>query len=120
MLSSKALTVLNLTLGITAFLLLLNLLGATLPSVGQALYALDSAEAVCVTNYKNNYNLMHPDLCCSELQQQLVKGADEQRTLKIGDEEVTVDKHYYTSLGTIGYFVNNKAYRYCRNNGFLV
>lgn len=120
MLSSKALNVLNLTLGITAILLLLNLLGTTLPSVGSALYLIDSSEAVCVTNYKDNYNLLETNLCCPELQRQLVRGAEEPRTIKINDEEVKVDRHYYTAPSTIGYFVNNKAYLYCKNNGFLV
>ncbi|MBU1623229.1 MAG: hypothetical protein KJ597_06665 [Nanoarchaeota archaeon] len=114
--STKIITIINVALGLTALILILSLLGVSMPSVGSALYALDSEEAVCVTSYKDNYKEMAVNLCCIELQTQLNKGEPYNQELA----GFKVSKHYYTSKNTINYFVNNKAYRYCKNNGFLV
>lgn len=120
MVSSKTIITINIALGITAFILVLSLLGVTIPSVGNALYVLDPNEAVCITNYKDNYNLISTDLCCTELQQQLVKGEESNQVINMNNQKISVNKHYYTSTNTINYFINNKAYHYCKNNGFLV
>jgi len=120
MISNKIIIIINIALGITALILVLGLLGVTTFSVGNGLYVLDSKEAVCVANYQNHYNLISTDLCCTELQQQLVKKAEAKLVIIVNNQEILVNKHYYTSANTINYFVNNKAYRYCKNNGFLV
>jgi hypothetical protein len=58
--------------------------------------------------------------CCSELQQQLVKGKLVKEPLFVGEEKLIPAKRYYTGESTVEYFVNMKAYWYCYNRGYAV
>lgn len=120
MVSTKIWVGINVSLGIIAVILLLAFFGLKFPTMGNALYYLDSSQASCLTGYQGKYSLMDTDTCCLELQQQLVKGESVAQTITVNSEPISVTKNYYTSKNTINYLINQKAYRYCKNNGFMV
>lgn len=120
MVSTKIWVGINLSFGIIVVILLLVFFGFEMPTMGNALYYLDSSQAYCLTGYQGKYSLMDTDACCLELQQQLVKGEPAAQTITLNNEPISVTKNYYTSPNTINYLINQKAYRYCKNNGFAV
>ena len=120
MVSAKIWVGINMALALIAIVLLLAFIGAKLPTAGKALYYLDPSTAYCVTEYQKSYALMDVDSCCSEMQQQLIRGEPTTQEIVIDNEPILVTKKYYTSQNTISYIVNQKAYLYCKNNGFMV
>ncbi len=120
MVSAKAWSVINVSLVLVAFILFLNFLEVELPTLGNALYQLDDDTAVCISTFDDQKSLLNVDLCCPELQQQLVKGERFNDDFEINGNIFKVNKKYHTGSSTINYYINQKAYRYCKNNGFLV
>lgn len=120
MVSTKLWVGINFSLGIIAVILILAFFGFKIPAMGKALYALDKNPAYCLASYQGQQRLADPDLCCSQMQMQLVKAEPFSQTFSINDQQIKVDKKYYTSKNTVQYFVNQKMYYYCRNNGFWV
>lgn len=110
----------NISLGLVALVLLLNLVGVNLPSLGKALYSFEVGEPVCVFSYQGDNSLVPMDLCCSELPLQLVKGEKSKEFLLVEGGSSLLTKKYYTSESTGIYFINNKAYLECKINGFDV
>ena len=120
MVSSKTLATINVSLAIIAVFLVLLFFEVKFVSLGHTLYQLDNNEEVCISTFDGLRSEIHVDLCCPELQVQLRKGEKFNQDLEVDGERFRVNKRYYTSENTIGYFVNMKAYRYCKINGFLV
>ena len=120
MVSTKMWVGINLSLGIIALILILVLLGLKMPSIGDALYYLDPSQAYCLAGYQEKYSLIDIDFCCLEIQQQLIKGEPVNKIINVDDQQISVTKNYYVSKDTINYLINQKAYRYCKNNGFIV
>ena len=115
MFSGKGLIAANVTLALIALLLLLNLGGISLPSVGKARFLLDKHEPVIMVGWKNQYAAC-PDIlrCCAEAAQQL-RCSPEQKTL-LGS---IVNEVCQTGTGEVlQYWLNNKAYYYCQEQVF--
>ena len=93
--------VLNFSLGLIAVLLFLNLLDVQLPNLGQAQYLLDGGEPLCLVGYREEFNEWN-DLngCCLEARKQL------SCSVKEGG--------WMCSTGNLNYWLNNKAYNYCK------
>lgn len=116
----KILVIANVCLALSAVFLLLTFLGVKLPTVGQAIYLLDQEQAYCVVSYQGHTALLDLERCCSELQQQLFKSKSINQQFQFGEEKVKTNRKYYTGPSTIEYFINQKAYWYCKNNGYVV
>ena len=112
MVSTKIINIFNVTLGLTALVLILSLLGVTVPNVGQAYYHLDRSEPICIVKFQDQQAPLNVDECCLKLQQQLecdTNNNPKLRThLKCTVTEVTPD-----------YLINWKTYRYCQKNKFI-
>lgn len=116
----KALLIVNVVLGLTALFLLLNLLGVKMITTGQASYWLDQANPVCIASFEEHKSLISMDLCCQELQNQLRCEAWKwSEPVLVGGETFKMDRRCYTGKGAVEYFVNMKAYSYCKKEGFL-
>ena len=120
MVSARIWSVINVSLVLVAFVLFLNLLNVNVPTLGKALYQFDTNEEICISAFDGSNNLVPVNSCCLELQLQLIKGERSNQEIIIDGETFEVDKKYYTGSSTIDYYINQKAYRYCNNNGFLV
>jgi len=112
MISSKVWNIINVSLGLVSILLFLNLIGVTLPTIGQAQYLLDREDPLCViytgeeTTAFNNL-----DRCCLEARKLSLCLPD-----KIQLEQGRID--WSCSAGKNGYLLNNKAYNYCRQQPY--
>jgi len=114
MVSKKALTVINIGLGLIAVLLLLNFLGVNMPTLGKAMYALDDSEPLCaVHNWENELRLWNDlDQCCLEAKKQ---PSCNRETSHFGWERMD----WVCPTGSkIKYRMNNKAYNYCKQQSF--
>jgi len=106
--------VLNVSLGIIALLLLLNLFNITLPSLGQVQYVLDRETPLCLVEWKGSQESWNDiDNCCLEARKQLECEFNVQNT-KFG----RVDWTCSTGEGSVSYGLNNKAYRYCQQQNY--
>lgn len=105
MVSAKVWTTINVSLGLISLLLILNLTGVELPSLGQAQYALDKEDPVCIVNWQDNFNQWNDlDRCCLEAKKQL----DCHR-------ESLDDLDWVCQSGNeLKYWMNNKAFNYCK------
>ena len=114
MVSNRIWAVINVSLSLTALLLILNFFEVGLPIYGNAAYYFDSNQPTCVASFKETKSkLADLDLCCQEAQRQLQCVKLEQ-TLFVGNEELILNKKCFTGENTIQYYLNNKAYNYCK------
>jgi len=110
MISRRTWTIINISLVFIAFVLLLHLFGVELPTLGKAQYAFDTEEPLCVVhNWENEFVPWDDvDRCCLMIhaQQRCTKQ-------KLQTQDMKLD--YLCSSGTkIEYWLNSKAYNYCR------
>lgn len=116
----KSFLILNVVLGLMATMLVLNLLGVKLPSVGQANYWLDHNEPVCVARFEGHSSLLDKDRCCLELRKQLkCEPWEWSEPVVVKGEEFRADRRCFTGKSAVDYLVNMKEYQYCRNEGVL-
>ena len=110
--------IINVSLVLLASILLLNLFGLKLPSLGQASYYLDQNEPICMVEYQNQQSLLSEPECCLQLQQQLYCDNILQEVTIAGTTEI-VDKKCSTSESTPTYLVNMKTYNFCRKEKLI-
>lgn len=105
MISAKAWIPINISLALIILLLILNLAGAELPTIGKAQYFLDKNEPACAVNWKDQFTEWNDlDRCCLEARKQL--GCN---------RESYLNYDWACSSGNeLKYWLNNKAYNYCR------
>ncbi len=109
MVSEKVLFIINVSLGLLSVLLLLTFLGVKLPTLGQAQYALDKEEPICMINWKEEFTPMDDlDRCCLEARKQL----DCYRVQKDN-----LDWVCQTGFG-VKYWLNYKAHNYCKQQPY--
>ena len=109
MISKRTLTVINASIALLIFILILSFLGVKLPSIGDALYILDDDDNLCVTNLNDNYNLVPQlDRCCLEARKQLECFKNSELVPNIGQLDWSCQ-----STDNIRVLLNNKAYYYC-------
>jgi len=118
LMDQKPLVILNVALALTAIVLILNLFGLRIPSLGQASYWLDESEPICVTGFEDQTSLFNINQCCSELQRQL-ECENWNGKIFVDGGEIDVDQHCYSGPSTIEYYVNNKMYNLCKKEGYL-
>lgn len=121
----KVLSVINVSLIILSFLLVLNLFGISLPNLGFALYdTFDTKETVCLANWQDDYSEINIDYCCHESIKQLECVAEDfEIELNLGDG---TQELFSTSIvcktgdnnNNMKYYLNDKAYRYCKNQNY--
>ncbi len=105
MVSAKILTTINVSLGLIAVILLLNLVGAELPTLGQAQYALDQEEPLCAVSWEEELTEWNDlDRCCLEAKKQI----------ECSRSNLQEYDWSCQSGGDLKYLLNNKAYNYCR------
>ena len=115
MLSIRQWFILNISLSILAFLLIFNLLGFALPSAGKVALLLDKETPLCIVSWKEEYTPWDDlDRCCLEARQQLSCSRETKELPSFG----RVDRVCSTGTGTVRYWLNNKAYRYCQQQVF--
>ncbi len=113
MVSSKEWSIINISLGFIAALLLLNLVGIELPSLGQALYALDKEQPIIMVEWQGELaSCKDLNRCCFDIMQ-LPECTPTARTLPRGEMEWSCSTQYSPS-----YWLNNKAYAYCARQPF--
>ena len=111
-LSTKTLTVINISLVLISSLLILNLFNVNISSIGYALQdTVDSEDAICFASYQEQTSEINLDLCCQEAKKQL---SCKKNTQIINGIEV--DILCATGDSTISYALTNKAQRYCEAN----
>ncbi len=111
--SKKQWLVVNLSLGLFALLLALNLAEVRLPSAGRTASYFDSAAPLCVVEWKEQATAWNDlDRCCLEARAQL-ECAAENKVLPSG--EASWDCHTGRNLH---YRLNNKAFYYCQQQDF--
>ncbi|MBU0457451.1 MAG: hypothetical protein ABH824_01200 [Nanoarchaeota archaeon] len=116
MVSERIWIIINISLGLMILLLLLNLSGIELPTLGKAQYVLDKEDPLCVVNWKNEYNQWNDlDGCCLEARKQLGCHKDE---LSVNDGGLELSWVCETNSNAVGYWLNNKAYNYCRQQSY--
>lgn len=104
MVSERTLFIINVSLGLLSVLLLLLLLGLRLPTLGQAQYALDKEEPVCMIEWQGERTMFDDiDRCCLQARQQFACRAESKDNL---------DWVCGTDNG-LQIWLNNKAYSYC-------
>jgi hypothetical protein len=107
MLPKKVVIVLNFSLALIAIILVINLLGYEIPTIGQALYAADYDDQLCFVEWQEDTTEWNDiDRCCLEARKQ-------------GNcyREKTGKTSWKCGYGnTINYLFNNKGYAYCQNS----
>ncbi len=126
----KVLSIINVSLILISFLLILNLFGVSLSNLGFALYnTLDSEETVCIANWQDDYSEIGLDLCCHESIKQLECVEEDfeiELFLRNQDSSEEISKLFVTDVtcktGTgnnnMKYYLNDKAYRYCKSQSY--
>ncbi len=111
MVEEKVWIVINISLGFLAVLLFVNLLGVEMPNLGKAMWLLDREEPFCVVVWnEEGTEWNNIDSCCVEVRKQLECSREE----KIFNGKRT-DRVCQTGSGRVlQYWLNNKAYNYCR------
>tara|TARA_Y100000034_G_C6708443_1_gene312813 strand:- start:63 stop:386 length:324 start_codon:yes stop_codon:yes gene_type:complete len=101
MVSSKRVIIINVALVFFSCILLLYLFDVRLPSLGQAVYQLDSTEPSCIASWKGEVNqIENIDLCCRE-------------AVKLGCERQNGDLYLCGAPNSANLQLNSKAYTYC-------
>ena len=109
MVSKRLVNVINISLALISFLLILNLFGVTLPNLGYTLFdKVDTSEEVCFANWQDNYNELNMNLCCHDVRKQLVC-----ESLVTEIDGIKTDIICYTGESTVKHYLNSKAYRGC-------
>ena len=110
MLKGKQLVIINISLALIAVFLTLNLFGVTLPTLGEALYSLDSEEPLSIVRWQDQYSVCS-DLprCCLEARKQGKCFFDPLNT----PEGHTDWACRSSNENVLTYLFNNKAYHYC-------
>ena len=106
----RVLVVVNVSLGLIALLLLLNLFDVQLPSLGRTISYFDPTPPICAVQWGAEFTQWQDiDRCCLEVRKQLAC-FPEKKELNFGK----LDWRCQTGKGTVlRYWVNNKAYQYC-------
>ncbi|MEK6939964.1 MAG: hypothetical protein AABX31_04510 [Nanoarchaeota archaeon] len=109
MISERVLFIINVSLGLLSVLLVLMFLGLKLPTLGQAQYALDKEEPVCVIQWGEE-STIHQDIdrCCLQARQQFECRAQSKDNL---DWMCGTDER-------LQIWLNNKAYNYCKQQPY--
>lgn len=109
MVSGRVVFVINVSLGILSVLLLLMLFGVKLPTLGQAQYALDKEDSVCMLEWEEELNQFDDiDRCCLQARQQFECKAENKDNLD-----------WVCGAGNgLQVWLNNKAYNYCRQQPY--
>ena len=109
MVSERVLFIINVSLGLLSALLLLMLLGVKLPTLGQAQYALDKEEPVCMLEWKEELTEFDDiDRCCLQARQQFECKAESRDNLD-----------WVCGAGEgLQVWLNNKAYNYCKQQPY--
>ena len=109
MVSERALFIINVSLGLLSVLLLLILSGLKLPTLGQAQYALDTEEPVCMIGWNGNFTSFDDiDRCCLQAREQLECRPEQQDNLD-----------WACGAGSgLQIRLNNKAYNYCKQQPY--
>lgn len=108
--TKKVWVVLNVSLGLLAVLLLLNLFEVQLPTLGRAFNLLDKEEPWCVVQWKEDYSELDLQSCCSEARKQLSCEPQKGVFVKEVDWLCSTGPH-------LKYRLNNKAYYQCTQLG---
>ena len=111
MVSKKTWDIMNVSLVVIILLLILNLIGVTLPNVGTAIYVVDPAEHICGVETLDGEFVQMGDLdrCCLEARKQL-KCSVEIKSLNVGETSWVCK----TSQSIPMHRLNNKALYYCQ------
>jgi len=109
--NDKIWATMNVSLVLVALILTLTLFEVELPTLGQAKYALDKSEPLCIVNWQDSYNEWNDlDSCCVEARKQLDCSEGEWYY-----QDKTVEWQCKTGSGNVlKYWLNDKAYNYCR------
>ena len=109
MVSGKTLFIINVSLGLLSVLLLLMLFGLKIPTLGQAEYALDKEEPVCMLEWEGELTPLEDiDRCCLQAKQQFECKAESKDNLD-----------WLCSAGEgLQIWLNNKAYNYCKQQPY--
>ena len=103
MVSEKRLAVLNVALGLVIMVLALHLAGVSLPSYGKVAYALEKGEPQIMVQWKEEFSPCSDiAVCCLAAAQQ------------VSCDRVEGQWRCATGKGTVRYWLNDKAYYYCR------
>ena len=109
MVSERVLFIINVSLGLLSVLLVLMLVGIKLPTLGQAQYALDKEEPLCVIQWgEATTPFTDIDRCCLQARQQFECQAQSKDNL---------DWMCGTGEG-LQIWLNNKAYNYCKQQPY--
>jgi|SRR3989344_12264 len=112
MVSGRAWNIINVSLAFVSLLLLLNLAGVHLPTLGQVQYFLDKEDPLCLLAFHEKTTAWNDlDRCCLEARKQALC-----RPKATQLPEGRVD--WSCSAGANGYLLNNKAYNYCRQQPY--
>src|SRR3989344_3581319 len=109
MVSGRALSIINISLGLLSILLIMMLLGVELPTLGKAQYALDQEEPLCIIKWEEEATPFQDiDRCCLQARQQFECQAQSKDDLDwmCGREE------------GLQIWLNNKAYNYCKQQPY--
>jgi len=103
----------NVSLVVIILLLILNLSGVALPSVGKAIYFIDSSDHICGVETINDEFIQMGDLdkCCLESRKQM-KCVTEFKILEVGKTNWVCK----TSETVPMHRLNNKALHYCQKS----
>lgn len=115
---TRTLTITNIVLVLTAFLLILCFSGIKIPNLGKVWYWWDQKEPLCLTGFKKQFSLINLEKCCRGIQQQL-KCEDWNKKIVSEGKTFEVNKKCFTGEEGLFFLVNNKAYAYCWKEGFL-
>lgn len=115
----KVLWTINISLVLVAVFLALHLFEVSLPTLGMAQDWLDESDPICVASFGDHNSPIDMGSCCYGLQMQL--SCDSWSSPIIVDRNILmVDKKCFTGENTIVYFVNMKAFNYCKKEGYLI
>ena len=115
----RSLTIINVTLFLTAIILFISFLGINLPPLGQVGYWLDQSTPVCVVHFQDQKALLNDEAtCCLGIQSQL-KCETEHTLLSLNNISIEVDKNCFTNDHAVSYLINSKQYNLCKQKGFI-
>jgi hypothetical protein len=107
---------LDVSLGLVAIILFVNLFGVNIPSIGNATATLTSGDPVCLYEYEQEFNLAPVlERCCFEA----VKRVNEHQTSQFTDKG-HLTWVYYNNHGQGNIWMNNKAKVECEQLEFWI
>lgn len=113
MVTDRSWWIINISMGLLCIILVLMLIGITLPNVGQAISVFDSSEPLCIIQVGKE-QAQWDDLprCCLEAQAQL-ECVHEPQQFEEGSTDFSC-----RSSSQVQYLLNNKALSYCQKQVF--